>query len=149
MFPCPTNLSAGSYQARSRGSAASNTILTSTSCSFLFAFVILGPQPTFSQNAEIPVAPNDSLATTGAETNPPPTTSVMVTPKPRSHPAESEVSVMGMIPYGDYRLISATVRCNAWTVGVEYDHRFPRDFLKARFDYATEIIPVVLLSQPV
>jgi hypothetical protein len=55
---------------------------------------------------------------------------------------------MGMIPDGDYRLISATVRCNAWTVGVEYDRRFPRDFLKARFDYATEILPVVLLSQP-
>jgi hypothetical protein len=111
--------------------------------------VILAPQLAFSQNAETPVEPNLPLATEGPGTDPTPTKAVIVTTqKPRGHPAESDISVMGMIPDGDYRLISATVRCNAWTVGVEYDRRFPRDFLKARFDYATEILPVVLLSQP-
>ena len=60
---------------------------------------------------------------------------------------KGEISVMGMIPDGDYRLFSATVRCHAWTIGVEYDRRIGR-LLGARFDWATEIIPVMILSQP-
>ena len=60
---------------------------------------------------------------------------------------EGEISVMGMIPDGDYRLFSATVRCKAWTIGVEYDRRIGR-LLGARFDWATEVIPVMILSQP-
>jgi len=54
---------------------------------------------------------------------------------------------MGMIPDGDYRLFSATVRCTAWTAGVEYDRQWGH-FLKARFDYVAEVLPFVLLSQP-
>jgi hypothetical protein len=60
---------------------------------------------------------------------------------------ESEISVTGMIPDGDYRLFSATVRCRAWTVGVEYDRKIGHLF-GARLDYSTEIIPIMVLSQP-
>jgi hypothetical protein len=61
---------------------------------------------------------------------------------------ESEISVSGMIPYGDYRLYSATVRCDAWTVAVEYDRHSWGYFLKSQFDYVVEVIPVLLLSEP-
>ena len=72
-----------------------------------------------------------------------------VTPKPsRRQPVESEIAVTGMIPDGDYRMFSATVRCNAWTVGVEYDRHSWGYFLKAQFDYVVEVIPVLLLSEP-
>jgi len=63
-------------------------------------------------------------------------------------PVEQEIAVMGMIPAGDYRMFSATVRCNAWTVGVEYDRHSWGYFLKSQFDYVVEVIPVLILSQP-
>jgi hypothetical protein len=63
-------------------------------------------------------------------------------------PVEQEIAVMGMIPAGDYRMFSATVRCNAWTVGVEYDRHSFGYFLGSRFDYVAEVLPFVLLSQP-
>lgn len=67
---------------------------------------------------------------------------------PAKPPVASEISVMGMIPYGDYRLFSATVRCNAWTAGVEYDRNIWGHFMKSRVDYSVEVLPLVLLSEP-
>jgi hypothetical protein len=67
---------------------------------------------------------------------------------PAKQPVASEIAVTGMIPYGDYRLYSATVRCNAWTVGVEYDRHSWGHFLKSQFDYVVEVIPVLILSEP-
>jgi hypothetical protein len=63
-------------------------------------------------------------------------------------PVEQEISVMGMAPYGDYRLISTTARCDAWTVGVEYDRHSWGYLLRAQMDYVAETIPFVLLSEP-
>lgn len=67
---------------------------------------------------------------------------------PVKRPVESEISVMGMVPDGDYRLFSATTRCKAWTVGVEYDRNSWGHLLKSQFDYVAEVLPIVLLSQP-
>ena len=80
----------------------------------------------------------------------PATDSTVPTPKkPRSkQPVASEIAVTGMFPYGDYRLYSATVRCNVWQVGVEYDRHSWGYFMKSQFDYVVEVIPVVILSQP-
>jgi len=60
---------------------------------------------------------------------------------------EGEISVMGMVPAGDYRLFGATVRCHAWTIGAEYDRRIGH-ILWARFDWVTEVIPFMIMSQP-
>jgi hypothetical protein len=68
--------------------------------------------------------------------------------QPDRRPPEPEIAVMGMVPYGDYRMFSATVRCNAWTVAVEYDRHSFRNLLGARVDYVAEVIPFVLLSEP-
>jgi hypothetical protein len=65
---------------------------------------------------------------------------------PKKRP-DGEISVMGQIPDGDYRMFSATTRCEAWAIAVEYDRRWGHLF-GARFDYVTEIIPVLMLSQP-
>ena len=72
---------------------------------------------------------------------------VMRTPAPRKR-VEQEITVMGLIPDGDYRLISTTIRCDAWTVGVEYDRHSWGHLLKARMDYVVEVLPFVLLSEP-
>jgi hypothetical protein len=124
-------------------------------CSFgsytliFFAVILLATQSASSQETETPATPSVFLTTSGVAEDAL-AKGVMVIPKqtPRSHPPASEVSVMGMLPDGDYRMFSATVRCKAWTVGVEYDRPFPITLLKARVDYATEVLPFVLLSQP-
>ena len=63
-------------------------------------------------------------------------------------PVEQEISVMGMIPDGDYRLISTTIRCDAWTVSVEYDRHSLGHLLGAQWDYVAEVLPFVLQSEP-
>lgn len=86
---------------------------------------------------------------TTAETNGLTGTEAAVTRStPRKAPVESEIAVTAMIPDGDYRLFSATVRCDAWTAGVEYDRHSWGYFMKSQFDYVVEVIPILILSQP-
>jgi hypothetical protein len=96
-----------------------------------------------------PLVTNDSLQNAIAEKDTTSAAESVVIPRqiPAKQPVESEIAVMGMIPDGDYRLFSATVRCTAWTVGMEYDRQWGH-FFKARFDYVAEVLPFVLLSQP-
>jgi hypothetical protein len=102
--------------------------------SILPALCLLVPPLAYSQ---------ETAATTVTETE----TGVTQKP-PGKQPVASEIAVTGMIPDGDYRLFSATVRCDAWTLGVEYDRHSWGYFLKSQFDYVAEVIPVVILSQP-
>ena len=100
--------------------------------------------PIAAAQADVPgssAALNDSSNGTGVTIHPP-AKKKHVWPAPKS-----EIAVMGMIPDGDYRLFGATVRCHAWTVGVEYDRRIGH-ILFALFDWVTEVIPFMILSQP-
>ncbi len=97
-----------------------------------------------AQQADVPDSPAVADDSGGA------TDSIASPAAKRKHvwPApKGEIAVMGMIPDGDYRLFGATVRCHAWTVGVEYDRRIGH-ILYARFDWVTEVIPLMILSQP-
>ena len=102
------------------------------------AFLLFTP-PLIGQSVELASAKGNDLA-------------VGISPPPRSpgkaHRAPgSELSVTLMIPDGDYQLFSATTRCYAWTVGVEYERPMGH-MLRMRVDYAAEVIPVFILSQP-
>jgi hypothetical protein len=112
------------------------------------AYSLFAPGLARSQEAKTKAVRNTPLVTTtAADTSP--ETVLPVTPKPSGRqPVESEIAVTGMFPAGDYRLYSATVRCNAWTVGVEYDRHSWGHFLKSQFDYVVEVIPVLILSEP-
>jgi hypothetical protein len=118
--------------------------------SILAALCLLAPQLAHSQETEAAGATNTPPVTSATvEAKIPVETETRVTPKPPGKkPVESEIAVTGMIPAGDYRLYSATVRCNAWTVGVEYDRHSWGYFLKSQFDYVVEVIPFMLLSEP-
>jgi hypothetical protein len=118
--------------------------------SILTALCLLAPQLAHSQETEPAVVTNAPLATsTTEEANTPAEAVIRVTPKPSGkRPVESEISVTGMIPDGDYRVISATVRCNVWTVGVEYDRHSWGHLLKSQLDYVVEVIPLLVLSEP-
>lgn len=112
--------------------------------SILVALCLLALPRAHCQEVEAAVAPRIPLGTDSS--------AVVGTGVRRTHPdgrpPEQEFAVTGMIPYGDYRMFSATVRCNAWTVGVEYDRHSLGYFLGARVDYVAEVIPFVLLSEP-
>jgi hypothetical protein len=116
----------------------------------LVALCLLAPQLARSQETEAPAATNTLPVTnTPVDAKTPEEKETRITPKPPGkRPVESEIAVTGMIPAGDYRLYSATVRCNAWTVGVEYDRHSWGYFMKSQFDYVVEVIPLVILSQP-
>jgi hypothetical protein len=65
------------------------------------------------------------------------------------HLPQSELIYEGMASYGNYRLFGAAESAKLYTAGVEYDRELWPRFLRARVDYVSEILPVVLLSQPV
>lgn len=64
-------------------------------------------------------------------------------------PVDSEISETNMIGYGSRKIFGAAERCNLWMAGVEYDRPVRGSFLKARMDYVAEVLPFVLLSEPV
>ena len=108
----------------------------------LAGFCLLAPQAMLSQEKATAGVTNAPL-----ETNIPAAPDVVMTkPLPTKQQVESELAVMTMIPDGDYRLFSATVRCKAWTVGVEYDRHSWGHLLKSQVDYVVEVIPIVILS---
>lgn len=111
---------------------------------------MFGSQPAHAQETDALVTTNSPATNAIAETDSPPAPDDVVTAKtpPVKEPVASEISVMGMVPYGDYRLFSATIRCNAWTIGVEYDRHSWGHFLGSQMDYVVEVIPLVFLSQP-
>jgi hypothetical protein len=106
--------------------------------SMLTVLCVLAPQLASCQERESALGTSTPLAT-GIE---------LARSTPVKRPVDSEISVMGMLPDGDYRLFSATTRCYTWTVGVEYDRNSWGRLLKSQFDYVAEVLPVVLLSQP-
>ena len=120
----------------------------------LAALWLLAPQLAHSQETENPAlvdAPQaPQVASPILKTDTPLATNAVVIPKtiPEKQPVRSEIAVMGMIPDGDYRLFSATVRCNAWTVGVEYDRHSWGHFMGSQMDYVVEVIPIFILSEP-
>jgi Lipid A 3-O-deacylase (PagL) len=124
--------------------------------SMLAVVCLVGSQRAYSQAMDISAEPSAPPPNTVVETDTPLSTSSIMTTKttgapksaPGKQPVESEIAVTGMIPAGDYRLFSATVRCTAWTVGVEYDRNSWGHLLKSRVDYVVEFLPLVLLSQP-
>jgi lipid A 3-O-deacylase PagL len=101
-------------------------------------FCLVAPQVALAQEME-----NAAVANIPTESG--------IVPTKQTHekrPVESELAVTTMIPDGDYRMFSATDRCNAWTAGVEYDRHSWGHLLKSQVDYVVEVIPIMILSQP-
>ncbi len=111
--------------------------------SILTALCLLAPLVALSQEVETSALTSAPPWSITAEAD----TGITKVP-PVKQPVASEIAVTGMIPDGDYRLFSATVRCNAWTVGVEYDRHSWGHLLKSQLDYVVEVIPLLILSEP-
>ena len=63
-------------------------------------------------------------------------------------PVESEITVEGVVSYGNYRIFASGENCKIYDVGIEYDRHSWGHLLKARVDYVAEVLPMVLLNQP-
>jgi hypothetical protein len=111
--------------------------------SILTAVCLLAPLAALSQEVETAALTSAPPGSVAGESD----TGITRVP-PVKQSVASEIAVTAMAPYGDYRLYSATVRCNVWTVGVEYDRHSWGHFMKSQLDYVVEVIPVVILSEP-
>jgi Lipid A 3-O-deacylase (PagL) len=74
-------------------------------------------------------------------------TGVIKTPSVKE-PVASEIAETGMVSYGNFKVFGAAPRCNIWTAGVEYDRHSWGYHLKAQVDYVAEVLPFVVLSEP-
>src|SRR5580704_6711502 len=114
----------------------------------LFGAVLIGalcfalPQPASAQSAlpeaDVLSAPADVLAA-------PLVTATDHPPKPRP---ESEITVEGLVSYGNYHIFASGENCKLYDVGIEYDRHYWGHLFKARVDYVAEVMPMVLLNQP-
>jgi hypothetical protein len=71
------------------------------------------------------------------------------TQKPARQPVESELIVEGEGSFGHYRIFASADSSKLYEGGVEYDRHSWGKFIGARMDYVAEVLPVVLLSQPI
>jgi len=65
--------------------------------------------------------------------------------KPRH---ESEITVEGLVSYGNYKIFASGENCKIYDVGIEYDRHIWGHLLGSRVDYVGEVLPIVLLNQP-
>jgi Lipid A 3-O-deacylase (PagL) len=63
-------------------------------------------------------------------------------------PIERDITVEGLVSYGNYRIFASGENCKLYDIGIEYDRHSWGHFLKSRVDYVAEILPMVLLNQP-
>jgi hypothetical protein len=114
---------------------------------FLFvlaALCLLAPQFVRAQETESAMAANTPLVTETAAAN------AAADPlRPAKQPVESELIVEGMASYGNYRIFASGTDCKLYTGGLEYDRHSWGNFLKARLDYVGEVLPLVILNEPV
>ncbi|MGA3048454.1 MAG: hypothetical protein ABSD67_17610 [Terracidiphilus sp.] len=61
---------------------------------------------------------------------------------------QSEIIYEGMTSFGNYKVFGAAENAKLYTAGIEYDRELWPRVIGARVDYVSEILPVVLLSQP-
>jgi hypothetical protein len=61
----------------------------------------------------------------------------------------SEIVYEGMASYGNYRVFGSAENAKLYSAGVEYDRELWPRVLRARVDSVCEILPVLLLRQPV
>src|ERR1039458_6691227 len=73
---------------------------------------------------------------------------VATTDQPAKPPSASEITIEGMASYGSWIIFASGRDCKIYDVGIEYDRHIWGRFLKARMDYAAEVLPMVLLNQP-
>jgi hypothetical protein len=61
---------------------------------------------------------------------------------------QREIIYEGTASYGNYKVFGAAENAKLYSGGIEYDRELWPNVIRARVDYVTEFLPVLLLSQP-
>jgi hypothetical protein len=67
---------------------------------------------------------------------------------PAEMPVASDLTVEGLVSYGNWKIFASGTGFQLYTAGLEYDRHSWGYFLKARMDYVAEFLPFVLLNSP-
>ncbi len=100
------------------------------------ALCLAAPLLAVAQDGSPPVEMNDTPAFENAKL-----------PSPK-RPVASEITLEGMVSYGNYKIFASGENCKMYDVGIEYDRHSWGRFLGARVDYVAEVLPMILLNQP-
>jgi hypothetical protein len=92
----------------------------------------------------IPASAQDALPAS----SPPAAPLVTATEHPIKPPPASEITVEGLVSYGNYHIFASGENCKLYDVGIEYDRHTWGHLLGSRVDWVAEIQPMVLLNQP-
>ena len=93
---------------------------------------------------QIPALAQDALPANGTLTAP----LVTAADRPVKPPVESEITVEGLVSYGNYKIFASGENCKLYDAGIEYDRHTWGHLLGSRVDWVAEIQPMVLLNQP-
>jgi Lipid A 3-O-deacylase (PagL) len=63
-------------------------------------------------------------------------------------PVESDLTVEGLVSYGNYRIFASSTNCKIGDIGIEYARHSWGRLLGARMDYVGEVEPVIILNKP-
>ncbi|HVN93685.1 MAG TPA: acyloxyacyl hydrolase [Terracidiphilus sp.] len=70
---------------------------------------------------------------------------IPVKPKP---PRDSQITIEGLVSYGNMQLFASGSDCKIDEAGVEYSTHIWGTLLRSRVDYVAEVVPFVLLNEP-
>jgi hypothetical protein len=63
-------------------------------------------------------------------------------------PVESDITVQGMVSYGNWQIFAAGIWEHLYTAGFEYERHTWGYFLHSRMDYAADLMPLTILREP-
>ena len=73
---------------------------------------------------------------------------ISTSPAAAHQPPAQDLVVESMVSYGNYRIFAGGSNSRLYTGGVEYDRNSWGTWLKARRDFAGEVLPVMVLDEP-
>ncbi|MGA2908613.1 MAG: acyloxyacyl hydrolase [Terracidiphilus sp.] len=109
-----------------------------------FGLALLGGVVALWLALPTPASAQDTLPSNGILAAP----LVTATDHPAKLPGASEITVEGLVSYGNYKIFASGENCKLYLVGIEYDRHTWGHLLGSRVDYVAEFMPMVLLNQP-
>jgi hypothetical protein len=130
---------------RYRGCGFVPVLVHGGSCTAVnFCLALLGGVAAFWLAVPTPASAQDALSASSVLAAP------LISPaeQPAKPPAASEITVEGLVSYGNYRIFASGENCKLYDIGIEYDRHTWGHLLGSRVDYVAEFMPMVLLNQP-
>ena len=118
-------------------------------CALLVAALyLLSPLPASGQGSDSSLSAVGASVSAGTDSGSAESTFVKPPQASKKPHVESDLTVEGLVSYGNYRLLASGENSKVYNLGIEYARHSWGRFLGGRMDYVAEIMPFVLLNQP-